>query len=71
MREKIVAGLEKKYQESVTAAGITSKNKMVEVLTSETGSWTILVTNTHKMSCLVASGENWQAFAPVFKRPGA
>ncbi len=32
---------------------------VMELFTSETGSWTILVTRTNGLSCIAASGEDW------------
>ena len=41
-------------------------DSIVEIYASEaTGSWTIVVTNTQGISCLVAAGQAWEAVAPV------
>ena len=33
---------------------------MVEVLSSENGSWTIFMTSANGVSCLMATGEHWR-----------
>ena len=63
-REQVVAGLATGFDEVRRGAGLTRTNagqtQMVEVFTSAAGSWTIVVTMPDGMTCLVASGENWQ-----------
>ena len=60
-REMIVDRLQSKYGESRQSAGLNQNNGMVEVFAStETGTWTILVTMPNGMSCLMAAGKAWQ-----------
>ncbi len=47
------------YGESPVAIGLTSDGNVLEVLASDKGSWTILVTTPQGVSCGVASGEAW------------
>lgn len=59
-REDALARLQNQYGEDVIARGLTSEGKeMVELLASEDGTWTILVTNTDGQTCMVGSGEAW------------
>jgi len=70
-REMIVDRLETKYGESRQSAGLNQNNGMVEVFAStETGTWTILVTMPNGMSCLMAAGKAWQGMAAVTDAPG-
>ncbi|MDP7097618.1 MAG: hypothetical protein QF511_03740 [Rhodospirillales bacterium] len=58
-RAKILEGLEGGFAEKLTSVGLTKSGVLMEVLTSDKGSWTILSTQPSGYSCLVAAGENW------------
>lgn len=62
-REKVIAQLEGKYAEQLTAGGLhatDTKTTFVEVWTSsETGTFTVLLTNPRGLTCIVASGTDW------------
>jgi len=60
-RTMIVERLSQKYGETRQSAGLNQNNGMVEVFaSSDTGTWTILVTMPNGMSCLMAAGKAWQ-----------
>ena len=51
---------------------MTSEGSLVEVLTdAKGGTWTIIVTSPEGMSCLVLSGEGWQAKLQIAQEPEA
>ena len=51
--------------------GLGSNNAVIEVFASdETGSWTITVTKANGVTCLVASGQNFQTLAEVLPAQG-
>lgn len=54
---KMLAG---KYHEIPAAMGVTNTGGLLEVLTSDTGSWTIIVTSPRGVSCIVSWGQGWQ-----------
>lgn len=59
--DKVVAFLSSKYKEQRTSMGIVSNRGVMEFFVSDsTGTWTILLTNTQGISCIVASGENYE-----------
>lgn len=60
-RIKMMTQLGEKFAESPVAMGLTSAGAVIEVLTSPSGSWTFLVTYPTGQTCMVASGENWEA----------
>ncbi len=61
-RDSIVARLATEYGETRQAIGLASSSQVMEVFASEeTGSWTITVTRTDGMTCLVAAGQNYEA----------
>ena len=46
--------------------GLASSGGIVEVHTDEKGlSWSIIVTMPTGVTCLVASGEGWEALQPI------
>lgn len=62
-RDQVVERLASKYGETRQSMGLGSNNAVMEIYASdETGTWTITVTMTNGMTCLVASGD---AFEPL------
>ncbi len=52
--------LSKAYGEQVAGRGLTADGqKMIELFTSERGSWTLVITDVTGRSCMLASGEVW------------
>jgi hypothetical protein len=63
-RQAVVDMLGSRYGETVRSVGLAGRDRIVEVFASdETGSWTILVTNTAGVTCLVASGQHYEQVA--------
>lgn len=61
-RERVVERLASTYGESRQSIGLAPNNSVVEVFASlETGTWTITVTNPSGLTCLVASGQAFEA----------
>ncbi len=52
---------DKPYSEIPVAMGLASNGGVIEVLASENGSWTLLVTMPDGTSCVLAAGESWEA----------
>ncbi len=63
--------LSSSYAESPVAAGLASNGNVVEVLASEDGSGTIIVTRPNGMSRVVVCGEAWRDVRRVAQGPGA
>ena len=57
---KIVEFLGSHYSEKLLAVGLINEAAILEVYVSESGSWTILVTNVSGRSCVVFAGQNWE-----------
>ena len=70
-RSNFLSHLGKNHQEAPTAMGLTSTGKIIEVLTSENGSWTIIITDPDGNSCLVAAGEAWESIERLALKPAA
>ncbi len=61
-RERVVERLAEAYGESRQSIGLAPNNSVVEVFASlETGTWTITVTTPNGTTCLVASGQAFEA----------
>ena len=70
-REVVVARLAEGYGETRQSIGLGANNAVVEVFASEeTGSWTITVTTPNGMTCLVASGQAYEALAEALPAKG-
>ena len=59
-RAKFIDMLGLKYAEKAVAMGLTSAGAVVEVLTSPTGTWSILLTYPTGLTCMVAAGKRWE-----------
>ncbi len=65
-RQQITTNLQKKYGETKQAVGLANARQAFELWSSgKTGSWTMLMTNTNGISCVVASGKSWHSAIPV------
>ncbi|MEM1314660.1 MAG: hypothetical protein AAGI51_08910 [Pseudomonadota bacterium] len=70
-REAMVQRLETQFGETRQGFGLQRGSSIVEVFaSSESGSWTILVTQPTGMTCMVAAGQNWAATPGEAKKAG-
>ena len=70
-RASIIASLDQKYQERPNAFGISGEKTLVELFTSESGSWTMLMTRPGGVACILAVGQSWEDFpTPPAKMTG-
>ena len=70
-RDQVVERLAAKYGESRQSMGLGGNNSVVEVFASlETGTWTITVTTTAGITCLVASGQAFEELAEALPSKG-
>lgn len=63
-REDMVKALRLQYRESPRAMGLANPTTVIEIFTSTSGTWTILVTRSNGASCVVSAGEAWEETAP-------
>ena len=65
-RLKMAKMLTGKYQETPRAIGVSATGKsLLEVYTSNEGSWTVLLTTAQGMACIMGAGHSWQDKDPV------
>ncbi len=70
-RAHVVERLATAYGETRQSIGLGANNQVVEVFASlETGTWTITVTNPAGVTCLVASGQAYEALTEAAVIPG-
>lgn len=62
-RDQVLAGLATGFDETRRAIGLTGQTQVIEVFASENGSWTITVTRPDGTTCLVASGQGFEAIS--------
>jgi hypothetical protein len=60
-RDKVIENLGQRYHENRKALGLAQELAVVEVFVSAAGTWTITVTNTHGLTCVIAAGDAWQS----------
>ncbi len=71
-RETVVKRLADGYGETRQSIGLGANNSVVEVYASnETGTWTITVTMPNGMTCLVASGQDFEEVAEALPAKGS
>ncbi|WP_028747735.1 hypothetical protein [Rhizobium mesoamericanum] len=59
-RSEVVNFLDKNYAEKLTAVGLINQKAMLEVYAAQTGTWTLLITDVHGVSCILLSGDSWE-----------
>lgn len=63
-RDVVVAQLADRYTETRRAIGLAANQMVMEVYASQdSGSWSITVTTPDGLTCLVASGQGFEALA--------
>jgi hypothetical protein len=59
--KELVAHLAEKYQERQYAYGTVGNVAIMEIYVSETGTWTVIMTDPAGKSCIMAAGDGWEA----------
>src|SRR5687768_10222694 len=60
-RVDLIKHLSNKYHEAPAAVGLADNGSLLEVFASKSGeTWTVTVTMPNGISCMVATGQNWQ-----------
>jgi hypothetical protein len=64
-RDALVSSLETSHGEQLTGGGLQNAARVIEIWSSDrTGSFTVFVTRTDGMACIVATGQNWHSAVP-------
>ncbi|PDT01819.1 hypothetical protein CO666_23280 [Rhizobium chutanense] len=59
-RAEVINFLDRNFAEKLTAVGLVNQNAVLEVYASESGTWTLVVTDVHGISCILLSGDSWE-----------
>jgi hypothetical protein len=59
-RDAMIKELGSTFNEKPTGRGLMLEGAMLELFTSPEGTWTVLITNPNKTSCLATAGEAWE-----------
>jgi hypothetical protein len=70
-RSNFLSHLGKNHQEAPSAMGVTASGRVIEVLTSSDGTWTIIMTHPNGMTCMVAAGKAWENIERIALGPAA
>lgn len=71
-RDHVLNRLAEGYGETRQSVGLGANNAVIEVFASEeTGTWTITVTTPNGLTCLVASGQAYEALAEALPAQGS
>ena len=70
-RSDLLTQLKDKYKETPTGIGMTGQGSVVELMTSENGSWTLVISFPNGRSCLMATGEGWELWQARMAGKGA
>lgn len=70
-RNDLLAQLKDKYKETPTGFGMTGQGSVVELITSENGSWTLVLSFPNGRSCLMATGDGWELWQAKLAGKGA
>jgi len=70
-RTNIIDTLDTQYKESPRAIGLVSQEAVLEIFVSETGTWTVVVTDPAGVSCVLAAGQSWEEIPVASNAPGA
>jgi hypothetical protein len=60
-RDQFARHLDTNYQEKSQGLGVATDGSLFEIFTSDKGTWSLLITNGQKVSCIVAAGDMWVA----------
>ncbi len=65
----VLAQLQKRYSEVPVSMGLASNGSVIEILAAPGGSFTIIMTQTNGLACVMAAGESWEHLPPKVKGP--
>ena len=63
-RDVVLKALQDNWGEVPVAIGLSNTGSVIEIAASPKGSWSMFFTSAAGVSCLVLSGEAWQAVEP-------
>ncbi|WP_269931474.1 hypothetical protein [Aminobacter sp. HY435] len=68
--DAIVDGLADGFQEWRLGYGVASITTIVEIYVSDSGTWTMLMTDVRGQSCVLAAGDGWESSVDLADKTG-
>lgn len=59
-RASFIGFLHRNHNEAPAYMGVTNAGKVVEILVSEAGTWTIIFTHPNGRTCMLGAGKHWE-----------
>jgi D-aminopeptidase len=56
----VAKALTTKYKEARRIMGVVNAKAVMEIFMSPQGTWTVVVTDTNGVACIIAIGQDWQ-----------
>lgn len=63
-RAQVVNALRQQFREQLTGYGLSEAGVLFEIYAATDGGWSLIITSPDGKSCLVASGNHWEAAKP-------
>lgn len=70
-RSQLVSALLRDFSEQPSFEALTADGRLMEVLTSSKGTWTVLLTTPAGRTCVVAAGTAWESLRQAKLVPSA
>ena len=70
-RDNLVELLKAQYEEKQRGFGLADQRTVVELYVGPNGSWTLMLTKSTGVSCVLGSGDDWQDTNPPVPEIGA
>jgi hypothetical protein len=58
--DAVAKTLTTKFKEARRIMGVVNAKAVMEIFMSPQGTWTVVVTDTRGMACIIATGQDWQ-----------
>ena len=58
--DAVANSLTTKFKEARRIMGVVNAKAVMEIFMSPQGTWTVVVTDTKGMACIIATGQDWQ-----------
>lgn len=70
-RQAILDKFAAEFGEVPFGGGVDGAGQLIEILTSPSGSWTMLIVRPDKTACIMGSGDGWLEYPPSVPGRGA
>ena len=68
-RDVIIDHITNKRHETLHSYGLVGVTTVVEIYAGQTGSWSIIATNTHGQTCVLGFGQRYETLSPPAGKP--